>query len=343
MKSNVTVTISTKDRYFTSLPNVLISIAMQTVTPERVIIFDDGEHKDLRNEEIYKNIFSTFQSKGIAWEVAFGAGKGQVKNHQRALEMVKTDYIWRLDDDNVAEANVLGILLTYIKDKKIGAVGGLVLDPKMEQKQSKLASNKIEDIYLGMNIQWFKQLSNDLIEVDHLYSTFLFRKEAAKHGYNMDLSPVGHREETMFTYEMKREDWKLLVAPEAVTWHYRNSTGGIRSGTNAFLWEHDEKIFAKKLQEWGVNTNPTKLIVIDAGLGDHLVFAKLLPDLKKKYKNLVIACCYNEVFEDEKDIKLISIAEAKALENLDEHNIYKFMWDRNWKKSIEEAYRERYL
>lgn len=344
MKSNVTATISTKNRYFTSLPNCLISIANQTVVPDKVIIFDDGEHKDLRNEEIYKNIFSCFRDKGIEWTVVFAEGKGQVKNHQKALEIVETDFIWRLDDDNVAEANVLEELLKCMGTKEVGAVGGLVLDPKFELKESKLASNKIEDIYLGMNLQWFKQPFKDILDAEHIYSTFLFRKEAAKHGYNMELSPKGHREETLFTYEMKRNGWRLLIDPTVITWHFRNSQGGIRSGSNdAFLFEHDEKIFAKKLQEWGVIPNYSKLVVLDCGLGDSCVFAKILPDMKKKHKKIIIANCYQELFEDDESTTTISIAEAQMMCDITNFNIYKNMIDWNWADSLENAFRKLYL
>ena len=344
MKSHVTATISTKDRYFTSLPNCLIAIATQTVVPDKVLIFDDGEHKDLRNEEIYKNIFSLFNDKGIEWEVAFGEGKGQVLNHQKALDIVKTHFIWRLDDDNVAEANVLEKLLGNM-DSGIGAVAGLVIDPKMELKTSKLASNNIENIYLGMNEQWFDNGGTVPYHVDHLYSSFLFRVEAASGmSYNLKLSPKGHREETLFTYEMKRNGWGLIIDPTVTTWHFRNSQGGIRSGSNdTFLYEHDENIFREKLKEWGVIPKFPKLVVLDCGLGDTCVFAKILLDMKKKYPHIIVANCYQELFEDDKDIINISIAEAKMLCDIDQLNIYRKMIDWGWEDSLENAFRKLYL
>jgi len=340
MKSNVTAIVSTKDRYFTSLPNLLISIALQTVKPDRMIIYDDGEQKDLRIEPLYKNIFMLFDSVGIEWEVKFGKKMGQVFNHQSSIEDVKTEWIWRLDDDNVAEADCLEMLLKNI-ETNVGAVGGLVLDPKLNQKENSLASNDIEDIFLGLNIQWFKW--KGIKEVDHLYSTFIYRKEAAKHGFCMDLSKVGHREETMFTYEMKRAGWKLVVDSSAVTWHLRNDNGGIRSNTNASMWQHDEEIFRKKLQEWNVKPRNIKLIVLDSGIGDHLVFKKALKVIKEKHKDIVLAVCYPEIFKDDKDLILISIEEAKQLTNIDDHNIYKWMDLRNWKDSLEEAYWRAFL
>lgn len=337
--NDVTAVISTRDRYFTTLPNCLISIALQTLRPNHLIIYDDGEHKDLREDPLYKNVFSLMTSRGLSWEVAFGDGCGQVKNHQRSLSQAKTEWIWRIDDDNVIEPDVLEKLVRNI-EPRVGAIGGLVLDPKNPHYPNAIASNRIEDIYLGLNEQWFS--FEGVKEVDHLYSTFIYRREAAKHGYCWELSKIGHREETIFTYEMKRAGWKVLIDPSAITWHMRFATGGIRSEKDHNLWASDDAIFARKIQYWGVKGRETKLIVLDAGLGDHLLFKAVLPKIKEKYKNIVMAICYPDVFKEEKDIKFISIADAKLMGDDEKHNIYKWMWDRNWKESIGKAYEEMY-
>jgi len=344
--SNVTAIVSTKDRYFTALPHLLISIAMQDVRPEKLIIYDDGEHKDLRNETVYQNIFLLLQQKGISWEVAFGNRIGQVANHQKSIESVTTDLIWRLDDDNVAEPDVLENLLKHMEDPKVGAVGGLVLDPKYNYSHpNRLASNMIEDIYLGLNIQWYTGVG--VKDVDHLYSTFLYRREAAKQtgGYCMELSRVGHREETLLTYSLKRAGWKVLVDSSAITWHMKAAQGGIRSDSVKEMWMHDEDVFRRKLNEWGVLTRDIKLIVLDNGIGDHLVFKKVLPAIRERYQStkIVLSCCYPEVFEDDKDVILISIADAQQMMDITGHNVYKFLWDhtdKHW--DLETAYRMMY-
>ena len=346
--NEVTAIISTRDRYYTTLPGCLISIALQTVKPNHLIIYDDGEHKDLREDPLYQNIFGLLSSVGIAWEVAFGDRSGQVKNHQKSISQAKTEWIWRIDDDNVMEPDVLEKLLKAAEEndgtiKCVGAVAGLVLDPKMSNLPSgALASNKIEDIYLGLNEQWYRFTGTK--EVDHLYSTFIYRREAAKHGYCPYLSKIGHREETIFTYEMKRAGWKILIEPSAVTWHMRFSSGGIRSEKDGNLWASDDAIFGRKIAEWGVRIRDTKLIVLDSGLGDHLVFKSVLPKIKERYASIVMAVCYPEVFADEKDIKLISIADAKMLGDMDKYQVYKRMWDETHRHlTLEETYLEMYV
>ena len=338
--TTVTAVISTRDRYYTTLPNCLVSLAMQTYKPKHLIIYDDGERKDLREDPLYQNVFGLLSSRGITWEVSFGERVGQVKNHQRSITQAKTDWIWRIDDDNIMEPDVLEKLVKNIAPD-VGAIASLVLDPKSPHTPNALASNRIEDIYLGLNEQWYSFA--DVKEVDHLYSTFIYRIAAAKHGYCMELSKIGHREETIFTYEMKRAGWKLLIDPTAITWHSRFSSGGIRSEKDGNLWASDDRIFSRKMVEWGIRPRETKLIVLDAGLGDHLVFKSVLPKIKEKHSNIVMAICYPEVFADEKDIKFISIADAKLMGDVEKYHIYKYLWDntdKHW--SLEEAYEKMY-
>jgi GT2 family glycosyltransferase len=340
-KVSVTVVIPTRDRYFTTLPQCILSIANQTYKPEKIIIYDDGEQKDLRQEPMYRNIFSLLAAKGIYWAVNFGARKGQAYSHQKSIEDAKTTWIWRIDDDNIAEPDVLAKLVSNI-DSDVGAVGGLVIDPKSNGWRPSLASNKIEDIYLGLNIQWFRQ-EKKVEEVDHLYSTFIFRKSAAKEGY--DLRAPIHREETIFSYRIKRAGWCVLVDTSAITWHFNEQTGGIRDDKREKIQEC-ERVFAEHMKEWGIKPNEYKFIVLDNGLGDHLIFKKVLPEIRarNKGKKLVMAVCYPEVFEDDKDVKLISIGEAKGFfgKNYDTFNTYKWMWDRNWNKPLELAFAEQY-
>lgn len=340
-KVSVTVVIPTRNRYFTTLPQCLLSIASQTYKPEKIIIYDDGEQKDLRQEPMYRNIFSLLAAKGIQWAVNFGVRKGQAYSHNSSIKDSKTTWIWRIDDDNIAEPDVLEKLVSNI-NSDVGAIGGLVVDPKSNGWRPSLASNKIEDIYLGQNIQWYRQ-DKHVEEVDHLYSTFIFRKAAAKHGY--DLRAPIHREETIFTYRIKLAGWRILVDTSAMTWHFNEQTGGIRDEKREMIMEC-ERVFAEHMKSWGVKPTEYKFIVLDNGLGDHLIFKNILPEIKarNRSKKIVMAVCYPEVFEDDKDVKLISIGEAKGLfgRNYDTFNTYKWMWDHNWNKPLEAAFAEQY-
>ena len=248
---DITVTISTKNRYFTTLPSCLISLTNQTILPKKVIIFDDGDHLDLLNEDLYINIFSLFKVKNIEYEIILGLGEGQVKNHQKALEVVTTDLIFRLDDDCILETNVLETLLNTFTDKT-AAVSCLILFSKFTITKNPLASSKIEDINIGINEQWFIPKTNEIKKVDHLYSSFMFRKAAATHGYNKELSQVCYAEETLFTYEMTRNGLDCLINPNAIIWHFYSKTGGIRENTKSEMWKHDNVILQQKLKDWNI-------------------------------------------------------------------------------------------
>ena len=344
----VTATISTKDRYFTTLPLAIQAICTQTVTPNKFVLFDDGEHRDLRGVSPYTHLFRLLDTKKIGWEVVFGNRTGQVTNHQLALDRADTDFIWRLDDDNVPEPTCLEHLLGVMRDQPTcGAVGGLVIDPSSVGPRPSFLTSKIEDILCPFNLQWYDWRGAPEI-VDHLYSTFLYRVEAGRKagGYCRELSPVGHREETMFSHAIQRAGYKLVVEPQARTWHMREGSGGIRSYNDGSLWAHDEAVFLRKLGEWGVKLTEFKFVVLDNGIGDHIVFKSILPKIlaKNSGARTVVACCYPEVFKGVDGITLVSIADAKAaFKNLDQWNVYKWCAERDWKRPLAEAFEGMYL
>lgn len=255
---SVTATISTLDRASTTLPLALMGIVGQTVMPDRIQLFDDGREQNLAEHPVLSHVFRLFDRKNIAWEIIPGQQRGQTVNHQAALDTCTTDCIWRLDDDSVAEPRVLEILLGQLTaGVSVGAVGGLVLNPKRPVPMpSGERFNQIEDILTTPNIQWCDQ-PTAVHQVDHLYSTFLYRVRAAAHGYCKDLSVVGHREETIFTHEMKRAGWDILVDTSARLWDMQQPAGGTRLfDAREDLFEHNEAVFMRKLREWGVTMKP---------------------------------------------------------------------------------------
>lgn len=344
--ADVTCEISTKGRYGTTLPLAIMSVANQTLKPKYLIIFVDDNPGDLRERSLYKHLFMLLQSKGIEWSVLFGEGKGQVLNHQKVIDIAKTEWIWRLDDDNFAEPDVLKTLMANT-GPNIGAVGGSVLDPGAKYNDNMMASTQLPYINVALNMQWIE--GKGIMGTDHLYSTFVYRKEAAKHGYCMELSPVGHREETIFTYEMKRAGWQLLIDKSCTTWHMREASGGIRSYQNSAYWEQDEMVFKKKLDEWGIKLKHVSWINLDCGLGDHWVFRMALQDILDKHPNhiFMLAACYSHVFEDieDKRIRVVSVADGISMlgkQRMDELNIYAHCIRKGWNKSLKEAFADLY-
>jgi glycosyltransferase involved in cell wall biosynthesis len=327
--------ISTRGRYDVMLPLAINSIIVQTLRPNHLIIFDDNDQPvDLRTIPVYQHLFQMLTSKGIKWEVIFGQKKGQHFNHQMANQMKDYDWCWRMDDDCVAEPDVLEKLIHVAKtNDMVGAIGGSIIVPPMATGQG---SNKITELYFP-NKQWFEVKAPE--EVDHLHCSFIYRPGIVN--YDLDLSPVAHREETLFSYRLKLAGYHNYITP-CITWHLK-SPGGIRTHNHPEYYERDEDLFKKKIAALGTVLPDTFYVVLDNGIGDHFAFLNILPDLQEKHKNIVIACCYPEVF-DGLGIQLISIAEANLiLGDTTKYNLYKYLIDNNWNKSMPEAFRSMYL
>jgi hypothetical protein len=94
------------------------------------------------------------------------------------------------------------------------------------------------------------------------------------------------------------------------------------------LYDHDEHIFRNIL---GLE-NKT-IVVLDCGMGDHIVFKHVLPHIK----NPVVFSCYPNIIPGR------SIAEAQRLYgDISSYNIYRKMDDWKWKNSLEKAFRKMY-
>jgi glycosyltransferase involved in cell wall biosynthesis len=314
--------ISTKNRYDTFLPLAIQSVINQTRKPDKLVIFDDNDNpRDIRDDAKYRYLLSVLDKKQIFWEVIFGVKKGQHYNHQIANKM-NYDWVWRVDDDNSPEENVLENLCSYIADD-VGAIGGSVLTTDWDCSPRNV-TGKIENIDSEPSIQWgyIKQLK----EVDHLHCSFLYR--AGIVDYNLGLSKVAHREETLFTYQLKQKGYRILAVPNTVTWHAKSSTGGIRSDNIKELYDHDEEIFRNI-----IGLDKKTIVVLDCGMGDHIVFKHVLPYIQ----NPVVFSCYPNIIPGR------SIAEAHRLfGDLSTYNVYQKMDQWNWKDSLEKAFRKLY-
>ena len=316
--------IATRGRYHTTLPLVLEAVINQTWLPNKIVIFDDNdEPQDMRKEMIYQHFFQIMAIKGIEWEWLFAEKKGQHHIHQMANRM-DFDWVWRVDDDCVPESTVLQSLYSHaIQFPNVGAVGGSILTSPLQDTFK--STGLIKNIDSEPNIQW--NFIDGIREVEHLHCSFLYR--AGVYDFNTGLSRVAHREETLFTYGLYKKGYKVLVVPNAVSWHMKNPQGGIRAETKKEMYDHDEQIFRNTL-----SFNDNTVVVLNSGLGDHIVFNSILGSIK----NPVVFGCYPEI------IPCRSIAEAQHLfGNIDQWNIYGKMDQWKWTDSLENAYRKLYL
>ena len=110
--------------------------------------------------------------------------------------------------------------------------------------------------------------------------------------------------------------------------------------TDKEMFDHDEAIFRAWLRSEELLKGKF-LVVLNNGLGDHIVFKKnILPRLKEKHKNVVLAVCYPDIFPGE---NIISIAEAQAITDIDKYDVYKTGINLNWQGTLTELYEKAYI
>lgn len=323
MQDKILCSISTRGRYFTTLPLAISAVITQSKKISRLVVFDDNDSpQDMRKENVYHHLFQMMDIKGIEWEWLWANKKGQHHNHQMANTM-RFPWVWRVDDDTIPEPNVLETLCSYIDDT-VGAVGGSILTPPLNFEGT-TSTGLISDIYTEPHVQWSN--IKTVKEVDHLHCSFIYR--AGVHDYNLGLSRVAHREETLFTYGLKQKDYRILAVPDAVTWHLKSPSGGIRSDNREELFKHDEEIFQNTIK-----LSDRTVVVLNNGMGDHIVFKHVLPDIK----NPIVFSCYPDIVPGR------SIHEAKELfGDIEQFNIYRKMDEWRWTDSLENAYRKLYI
>lgn len=317
--------ISTKNRYETYLPMAIMSVVNQTRLPDKLIIYDDNdEPKDLNSIVIYKHLFHILITHGVKVWVEIGAKKGQHYNHQRANES-EFDAVWRLDDDCIAESDVLEKLEKQLTSD-VGAVGGSIITPSSGNYLE--ASSDIDGLDKP-NKQW--NIIAETEEVEHLHCSFLYRPKIVD--YNLTLSKKAHREETMFTYALHCKGYKILITP-CITWHLKSETGGIRSDNNVTDYEHDEIIFNNWL--FYIKSGK-KLFVVSGGVGDNYAFLQAI-DLPE---NAIIATVYPWIYE-ELGYQTISIEIAESLVDIKKYDIYHWAVQNNWNGSLIDGFKKIY-
>lgn len=276
----ITIGIPTKDRGI-ELAILLQSISVQTYQNFDVLINDDGVSGIINGNSTIQGLLNLLRQQGHNVTIMKGQTLGPHIAGQAILDNAKTELILRVDDDVALEPECLeNLIKPFIKDneRKAAAVGLTLLNPHEDLNKQQMDMESFKRQYeqgLG-KVFWMNETQlflsgmlsinklpiEDEIEVEHLYSGFMYRKSIAKEigGYPLNLSKVGHREETIFTYSMFKAGYKLYVHPRAISYHYHPMFGGIRETAGQMhkeeLWKHDEDIFNEWIQK--VLPNPFK-------------------------------------------------------------------------------------
>lgn len=253
MKTDVTVLLTTCDRYDTTLPLCLMSIISQTHKPNRIVLVDDNQEKKFYDYEILRNILILCKHKEIKFDYYYGQSKGCTHALDLGLKKIKNGWILKVDDDNVLEPNVIELYLKNITDE-VGVLGGLIIDDKSKERSlidDQIVYNRLCDVYSEWNIQMISNQSNTIKEVEHIYSNYFFKKDD-EISHDLRLSPSSHREETIFTYQYFKKGYKLFIIPESKTYHlnYDKTTGNNRHSHDSAV--QNEIVFIEWLKKWDI-------------------------------------------------------------------------------------------
>lgn len=268
----IMIDVATRDRN-SYLSVLLLSLLNQTFKNWDIIIQVDDSDENILNNHLVMSLINRIQHEGHGWRMIRSHRQGPHMAHQRTLQMIiddkkKSNYklICRIDDDIYVQPDYLEKLFyPFTKDTKceIGAIGGVYLDPKRPDKDQLAPSNFKTNIdYAGKldhNVPWpyVCRYPNDtkLRQVEHLYSSFLYRTEVAEAigGYCKLFSQIGHREESDFSCRFWFAGYKLFIQPDAIGYHFCAPASGIRSmdiKEKNELSCTDHKIYEKRLNVW---------------------------------------------------------------------------------------------
>jgi hypothetical protein len=128
----------------------------------------------------------------------------------------------------------------------------------------------------------------------------------------MELSLVGHREETMFSYDITLNGGRCLLTPDTVIYHLKQATGGIRSWTPEEMKKHYEKdnaIFTEYCNTNNITFKKTKVINALFGFGDCVMLRQRFPEIIKPDVHYYICtqhiAAWNEIEKEYPNVTLV--------------------------------------
>ena len=210
---------------------LLTSLLAQTYQDFDVMIIDNGDDESLIKNNLLMSILSRMDDSGHVWRLHRGSPQINCpSSHQKIFEQSNYKFIYKLDDDVLLDSYCLGYIMGVLKsDDTVAAAGGIFLDPNKPKAQQSLPAGVVPTMdVLNNNVQWYTQPTNDIIMAEHLYSSFIYRREYLEEagGFPLNLSRLAFREETLTTYRMFKKGNKLAIVPQAIAWHFNNSNSG---------------------------------------------------------------------------------------------------------------------
>lgn len=251
--NRIGIQIITKNRpdYLSVL---LASLKNQTIKNWDLFILDNSD-KPLTDSHLVMSILERLQFEGH--RVIMGRSKEKDTGELRSaiLDVDDCEYGCRIDDDSLVEPDYLELLFNTIKkDKKIGAVGGLV--PALGREKTYVPTppiinrvSKFWDVDEMSSLYFYNH--HKPIEACDLRSSFLFRNDIVKKiRPAICYGPTGYKEETDLVLRIGMSGYKIFLHPDAVCWHVMAPTGGTRGNpVEDVKWNNTRK-FKQRMEEF---------------------------------------------------------------------------------------------
>ena len=241
LNDRLEVAIVTKDRH-AHLAALLTSLLNQTYTNFDIHIMDNSGNETLVQNDLVMKLLNLLGDKGHIWKLWKNDSKSNCHDALwKVVQNTTNKFVYRADDDIILDINCLSEMMKCIKEKEdIGAVGPIYNQGKLDESDFVSSIAHIED-----NTQWHKIKTN--IEVEHLHSGFLFKKELF--GHIEGLSPLAFREDTLSSFKIKKKGYKLIVVKDALAYHMIAQSGnrGINGEERNRMAFNDETIFRQQL------------------------------------------------------------------------------------------------
>jgi cellulose synthase/poly-beta-1,6-N-acetylglucosamine synthase-like glycosyltransferase len=164
---------------------------------------------DARSTDKTREIAQKYNLKVITDE-----GKGRAIAINTGVSHAQGEYIAFTDADCIADPNWIRNLLNYFNSEDIGGVGG----PNIVPPNSSSFIKAIEYVsMLSPNAKKFDLAG----EVDSIAGcNSIYRSDVLKKF--IPLPEVGYIEDTLLNYRIRKANFKLVSAPDAIVWHNRH-------------------------------------------------------------------------------------------------------------------------
>jgi GT2 family glycosyltransferase len=234
---------------------LLASLCQQTHNDFEVVIVDDGGTPCEDNGDVRIGVRG-LEERGV--EVRFCKNKsrlGLAASRNVASDMAASGLIVKLDDDHYCDSECLRHLDVAAGDHPdagcIGMVFPFVRDGLMVRRDwPEVFGDTSIDGWEEQQQRLYSPFSPDTVPAKTVRGLMLYKKDPEIR-HDERLSPISHREDTIFSTEYLRRGYQNYVCVRAIAWHLYARSGGCRAFSAAEAVQQrqeDEAIYRKYMQ-----------------------------------------------------------------------------------------------